>query len=156
MLSDRSLINGSLNAAANTSFQGSIERPHQHVFLAAGNWQKDVPKSFFVPCAFPVREVRVKANYAIFADSVDSWYAVSDMPAFAEGGGVCMGFNTSLAYESKTDTFITSGGFGNTELAYILRQPMLLQGNWNITLRSTGIAALAFDADIILDFEFLG
>lgn len=155
VLVDSSLLNGSANAASNTSFQQSVQRPHQHVFYG-GSFEKEVNQSIYVPCNFPVKEVRVRANYSYSSDLYDSWYAVSDMPCFAEGGGVCMGLSNTCSYDSKNDNYIYSGGFGDTELVYILRQPMLLQGNWNVQIKAVSVASLNNPADILFDFEFLG
>lgn len=152
---DRTLLNNEQNAAANTTYQGTINRPHQHVFLA-NSFAENKDYNIQVPCAFPVREVRVRANFSLTSDIQDSWYVTSNMPCFAEGGGVCAGLNTNCAYDSKNENWTYSGGFGNTELVYVLRQPMMLQGTWQVKISPVSIATLIFEADIMLDFEFFG
>lgn len=128
----------------------TIERPQQHVFVnlwnSSANPQTGIPTgsslSFYVPVAFPVKEViiRVYANSTVAA--LDFCYITCDNFIFSDG--------QIIAYFATDNVPIPN------VTRYILRQPTIITGTFTITPRSVTGALINEFIYGILDFEFLG
>jgi len=154
-LQTRQTINPpSQDSDVNASYMGSLTRPSCHVTSIARNYTTlGTPITAYFPCNFPVREIIIRANSSIYTTAPDSFYALSNCPAFA-GGEIVMGFNGSVTYNSTANTYNTISSFNQNTMRYLLRQPMLLQGNWSWQLMAVDNTPVI--ANVVIDFELLG
>lgn len=145
----------SQNGDTHADYMSSLNRPSLHVTSAVNNIVAlNGNNNVNFTATFPVREIIIRANYAILTTLTDSYYATCNCPAFAQGSGLIMGFNGSVAYNSVANNFVFCGSFNQSVMRYILRQPMMLQGTWQWQLRA--VDGQIPNADVLLDFELLG
>jgi len=140
----------------NSNYTQTLDKSQTHTFSAVANITAlNGNQNVYIPCNYAVREVIVSCNYSLTSTTIDAFYITCNMPCFALDGAIIAGLNGNMSVTTSGGTaVVASGGFAANKIHFILRQPMMLQGNWQWQLRQLNGSTLTA-ANIILDFEMI-
>jgi hypothetical protein len=139
------------------SYTQSIERPQQHEFYILNSGLTDVDHDMPISALFPVKEIIVSAGYCaddeVKVGTPVLYYITSTCPAFTNNQ-VITSLNANPVFNSTLDKYSYCSALGENKMRFILRQPMMLAGNWSY--RINAIRANAATVDLVLNLELLG